>query len=164
MSRVMEVEEGRRLALVMDRIVKGIAVSEDGCWEWQRHIDKSGYGIIWAGAWMSRVHQVAYRIVKGDVPEGLEIDHLCRNRRCCNPHHLEAVTHAENMRRSTVVASAAAANKDRFRRQTHCKRGHEFSVQNTRIYVTRGYQTRHCRACKAELNRGYRKVARDSVA
>ncbi len=111
-----------------------IVVSDSGCWEWQGTIDANGYGVV-RGSF--RAHQLTFTRYVGPVPEGLEIDHLCRNRACCNPQHLEAVTHQENLRR------AAKARP----RRTHCVRGHEWSETNTRVCED---GRRCCRSCERE--------------
>lgn len=99
---------------------------DSGCWLWTGAV-KKGYGQYGreGGA-----HRVAYRHFCGPIPEGLEIDHLCRQQRCVNPNHLEPVTHLENMRRYAATI-------------THCKRGHEFTEANTYRLQNR----RLCRAC-----------------
>jgi hypothetical protein len=71
----------------------------DGCWEWTARIHKLGYGVAKIKMKSQYAHRVSYRIFKGEIPGNLEIDHLCRKRSCVNLDHLEAVTHAENMRR-----------------------------------------------------------------
>lgn len=114
-----------------------------GCLMWQGHIGRNGYARHWADGKNWLAHRWSYEYHKGAIPDGLQIDHLCRNRACVNPDHLEAVTPAENMRRST----SAEAARERGRRTTHCKRGHEFTPGNT-YYTGRG---RGCRACKKLL-------------
>jgi hypothetical protein len=94
-----------------------------------------GYGRMGYFGKTLLAHVVFYERVYGPVPKGLEVDHLCRQRDCCEPLHLEAVTHKENMRRSRDV------------RQTHCIRGHEFTPENT--YQSPGSGFRACRACRA---------------
>lgn len=108
-----------------------------GCWEWQgwKH---AGYGYLWHGQKNRRAHRIAYELLVGPIPEGLVIDHLCRNRGCVNPMHLELVTNAENLLRSPYFAE----------NRTHCRYGHELTADNLRIYTnTKGYRLFLCRAC-----------------
>lgn len=126
------------------------------CWLWLRATSSKGYGRFWVGgAWQADVlaHRVAYELEVGPVPDGLTIDHLCRNTSCVNPDHLEPVTNRENILRGTGPAALRA-------RQTHCKRGHPFDEVNTR-FTGLGAQ-RSCRACHADRER--RRRARRSAS
>lgn len=107
---------------------------EGECWIWNGSVLDNGYGQIRAG---QKAHRFFYEHLVGPVPEGLVLDHLCRNKLCVNPDHLRPVTHQEN---STNNAGAAAENFTKFR----CKNGHEFSTENTFID---GQGHRQCTIC-----------------
>lgn len=129
-----------------DRIAEKIdfTSSTDGCWLWQNP-RPHGYGQIRVGKRQRIAHRVIYELYVGPVDDGLELDHLCRNRSCVNPDHLEPVTHSENVRRGEVPQLQL--------RKTHCLRGHPFDEENTRIY--RG--SRGCRKCAALHAKRYRR-------
>lgn len=113
------------------------------CWIWTGALNEGGYGIVRVGDSMVPVHRYTYHHLVGDIPEDLELDHLCRNRACANPDHLEPVTHRENVIRGTSPMAAHA-------HKSHCMRGHEFSPVNTYV-TTRGHRT--CRACRRAWER-----------
>jgi hypothetical protein len=97
------------------------------CWIWQKRINFKGYGIVSHGDRSHGVHRVAYELFVGPIPEGLQLDHLCCVKACCNPVHLEPVTNAENARRSRGV-----------RRWEFCKRGHRMDDDNRFINERNG--------------------------
>jgi hypothetical protein len=103
------------------------------CWLWTGSLDRKGYG-TWtrANKLKVRAHRFAYQLVVGTIPDGLDLDHLCRVRNCVNPAHLEPVTRKENLRRGISGNGS----------KTHCKRGHEFTPENT-------YKTANGRGCVA---------------
>ena len=118
----------------------------EGCWEWTGARSPGGYGQIRAAGRrrLLQAHRVAYELLRGPIPEGLTIDHLCRNPGCVNPAHLEPVTMRENLLRGTGMSATYA-------RRTECSRGHPFSPENTIIYGKyRGPKSRKCRTCHNE--------------
>src|SRR5690348_14749328 len=119
-----------------------IQVTESDCWVWMGAKSKAGYGQLWSDGKVAYLHRLTFEFYVGPIPEGLTIDHLCRNRACCNPAHLEAVPLRENIRRSD---SATANNA----RKTHCVNGHLFDEVNTQ-FTSKG---RRCRACHRERQR-----------
>lgn len=108
-----------------------------GCWEWTGKTLPNSYGQITIAKKHIYSHRVSFEIHRGQIPDGLHIDHLCRNRTCCNPEHLEAVTCRENIMRSPIAPAAVNARK------TQCDAGHEFTAENT----GRGGGGRYCRTC-----------------
>lgn len=114
----------------------------DGCWEWLSKRDHGGYGRFNLSRSRSRAaHRVAYELTMGPIPDGLTIDHLCRNRGCVNPAHLEPVTQRENVRRGLAPALGRARNNNLDR----CPAGHPYSGLNL-FHRDRGW--RGCRTCQ----------------
>jgi hypothetical protein len=108
------------------------------CWVWPGTRDANGYGKIWLDNQQLLAHRYIWRLIRGEIPRGLTIDHLCRVHGCVNPQHLELVTQGENTLRGM---SPSAINK----RKTHCLRGHPYDAANT-YYQPDG--NRRCRTCK----------------
>lgn len=127
---------------ICEAIRASVLVSESGCWEWQRSKTREGYGKVPVpGVWLA--HRAAWIAFRGPIPEGYHVDHLCRNRACCNPDHLEPVTPQENVLRSPVSQAALNAAK------THCPKGHPYDEENT----YRGRKSgRQCRTCLRVAN------------
>lgn len=137
------------------RFMAKVRVDANGCWNWTG--TRLGRAPSYGGFSMRSVrhiyaHRWAFFVTYGPIPEGLQIDHLCKNVLCVNPAHLEAVTPRENTLRSTA-RSARNAQK------THCKNGHEFTNANTYVWADKktGRSYRICRAC---FRKPFRKSAK----
>lgn len=121
----------------------------DGCWPWIAKTRSMGYGYFhWQGQ-QRPAHRVSWQLLRGEIPANADLDHLCRNRVCVNPAHLEPVTHHVNVLRGEGFSGKNA-------RKTHCPQGHEYSPENT-IVRTKGdgkstWTSRECRICTREGN------------
>lgn len=128
------------MSVVIDRLISRVVETpgplDTPCWITNCRTTKRGYAMIDQGDRSHRVHRVTYEASRGPVPQGLELDHLCRVRACCNPQHLEAVTHQENMRRAFEATGTGTY-------ATHCLAGHEFTPATT----LPNHGGRSCRVC-----------------
>ena len=115
-----------------------IEKASNGCWVWKGVPNKSGYGGLKVNGKTVLAHRFGYEMLRGSIPEGMQIDHLCRNRLCVNPEHLEIVTSRVNTLRGDTIAAKEF-------RQTHCIRGHLLSGENLKM---RANGKRICRQCK----------------
>jgi hypothetical protein len=166
----------------MERMeLKYEAVPEAGCWLWTGAISQHGYGRFYFRGKAEAAHRASYILYRSEIPEGLEIDHLCRTRNCVNPDHLEPVTPKVNRLRGygwagihsrrthcpkghQLVSDRYHGHKRRWcetcfggmggpsnAAKTHCKRGHEFTDENTRRWGAEG-RYRACRECERLRN------------
>jgi hypothetical protein len=136
--------------MIKEYFLSKICKSTNGCWEWAGAIDSNGYGEFYRNKNLRefssrKAHRAVYELFNGKIPKNMTLDHLCRNRKCVNPDHLEVVTIGENVLRGEGLT---AINK----RKTHCIRGHEFDSKNTEIRPNGG---RRCLTCRREDNKSF---------
>ncbi len=124
-------------AVPIVRFAKKIEVDAlSGCWQWVGALNGGGYG----GFDGTTSHRFIYEYLFGEIPDGLDLDHLCRNRKCCSPFHLEAVTRLENIRRASAI-------------KTHCPRRHPYSGENLHI-TKQGWRV--CLKCRRNRRQYWR--------
>ena len=137
--------------LCEERVKKG---GPDECWRWLMSLTNYGYGQFFYRRVGLAAHRIMYEAEHGTIPKGLQIDHLCRNRWCCNPAHMEAVTSRENTLRGMGPSALNA-------RKTHCVHGHPLSGENLR----REGRKRRCKECgRARCRQHYHRKAREEAA
>lgn len=131
---------------IVKRFKQRVGGDPDSCWEWPMSVGSHGYGQMgWQESgerFMKLAHRIAWEIAHGPIPTDLTVDHLCRNRRCCNPSHLQLLTNEENGR----------MNGHYFK--TECIRGHAYTPDNT----YRDTKGRRCRTCQKAYRRYYRET------
>jgi hypothetical protein len=133
--------------VILERFWQKVEINTStDCWTWRSQtLQKKGrfgegYGLFWFNGRTVLAHRYSYQELVGPIPAGLTLDHLCRNRSCVRPSHLEPVTQAENNARRPAFVSFNAA-------KTHCPHGHEYTSENT--YIRPGTAWRMCRTCIA---------------
>lgn len=136
------------------RFIAKTKINQHGCYEWQGHLSKDGYGSFRVKGQYYKAHRYAYTLYVGEIPDGFEIDHLCRNRACVNVDHLEAVTKSVNQQRGLRGDLRVSIS--------HCKYGHEYTPENTRYRKAKtssGYQRSCWTCCRMEWTRDNKKRA-----
>lgn len=126
-------------------------VAGSNCWVWGGYTNHDGYGRVRWKRKLTMVHRLMYTQYVGEIPLGFELDHLCRNRACVNPTHLEPVLHKENMRRGISRCS----------KKVDCKRGHPLAGNNLYLDPT---GARQCRKCDALWMKAFRAKKREEIA
>jgi hypothetical protein len=128
----------------VDRIIERFVEKTDTCWLWKGKKDY-GYGRVGMKGTHHRAHRLIYESLKGPIPDGLVLDHLCRNRSCVNPAHLEPVTVQENCKRGDFGA------------RTQCKHGHPLTGENLYEYQGINGPARGCKTCRRERTREWKR-------
>lgn len=128
-----------------ERLLSKRKIDANGCWLWTGTL-KRGYGAITFKYKQLAVHRVAFQLFNGPIKDGMSLDHLCCNKRCFNPMHLEQCTRAENIRRYWGPS---------YNPKTHCANGHPITEENT-YFAPKRPKTRECRICRNLAAKKYR--------
>lgn len=150
---------GRKLQPLTDRFWSKVKLptSDSGCWNWQGSLTTNGYGQLYVQGKKHKqfmgAHRLSFELHNGRIPDGFTIDHLCRNRKCVNPKHLEAVTINENLKRSPHTPSTVNALKQ------ECYKGHPLSGDNLHVYKFK----RICKKCRRESLRNWRAQIQNKI-
>lgn len=130
---------------VRERLLSKIIEDKSrGCWIWTASLNGGGYARLGVDGHIRVAHRVSYECFRCEIPDGMYLDHLCRDRRCINPYHLEPVTHSVNCIRGNIGANSPLAQKQKAK--THCPKGHEYTDENT--YINKN-GARVCKKCSA---------------
>lgn len=141
------------------RIRDNSVVSAAGCWEWKGYINHNGYGKVVVNDTTRRAHRVSYEHFVGPLTPGLTLDHLCRNRRCVNPTHLEEVTLLENNRRGMPFRPPPTGRPPSNPRKpaVACPQGHPYEPPNISWDVSSsGTRFKRCKICIAARGKAHR--------
>lgn len=140
-----------RIPNTIEDVLLKLVLQEYGCLEWPGYLDEDGYGKVKINGRDWRVHRLIWEYYNGAIPAELQIDHICKNRKCSKLEHLQLLTVTENVLRSECPGAKNA-------KKTHCLRGHPLSGEN--LYISPGRKGRHCRICKDEATRRYQERQR----
>ena len=137
------------LSILLPRIREKIVlpVDENDCWHWTGSHDWTGYSRVWWKGRIKKAHRILYELLVEEVSFRLDLDHLCKNKGCVNPAHMEPVTRGENVRRDPP-----------YRNKTHCAYGHPLEGDNLYVQLRKGRPQRSCKICRRSANRTHTRL------